>query len=86
MVIIHKVQAPNQKKKITVFIHAPVHIELAPCRRKAMKVSGRRRGAGRSEGEVGPAYDDPGHDDGVVYMQVTEVAYVRKRCNASELG
>jgi hypothetical protein len=52
-----------------VAIIAPVHVELAPRRREAVTLSGRRGRAGRCGGQV-----RPGHGGGVVDVQVMEVA------------
>ena len=60
--------SPHVDFHITAVIPARVHVELAPRRCEAVTVSRGRRGAGRRIGKVGP-----GHDEGVVDVQVTEV-------------
>jgi hypothetical protein len=52
---------------LTAAIGAPVDVELAPRRREAVKVSGRRERAGRCCGQV-----RPGYGGGVVNVQVLE--------------
>ena len=61
------------RKKVTGAIPAPVHVELAPGRREAVIVSGRRRIARRRGGQVGPV-----HGDGVVDVQIPEVHCTRQ--------
>jgi hypothetical protein len=53
----------------TPFLIAAVHIELAPCRREAMPISGRRQGPKGEAEEV-----EPGHGGRNVDMEIVHTA------------
>jgi hypothetical protein len=57
------------RPSLTAVTPAPVHVELAPCRREAVTEPGRRRGAAEGGGEV-----CPGPGGRFVHVEVVEAA------------